>query len=108
MVIAFRLPVHNHWRHRAVETVTGAAYSRNAYGFFMTIEGVLELLLSFQFRPVHNWSWMLFSGVVTLVFAMVLWIGFPAFDILYLGWVIAINLVFYGLSLRMLVWRSAS
>jgi uncharacterized membrane protein HdeD (DUF308 family) len=75
---------------------------------FMTIEGVLELLLAFQFRPVRNWNWMLFSGIVTLILAVILWIGFPAFDVLYLGWVIAVNLVFYGLSLLMLVWRSAS
>jgi uncharacterized membrane protein HdeD (DUF308 family) len=75
---------------------------------FMTLEGILELLLAFQFRPVRNWSWMLFSGVITLLLALILWIGFPAFDVLYLGWVIAVNLVFYGLSLLMLVWRSAS
>lgn len=75
---------------------------------FMTVEGLLELLLAFQFRPARNWNWMLFSGIVTLVLAIVLWIGFPAFDILYLGWVIAINLIFYGLSLLMLVWKSAS
>jgi len=75
---------------------------------FMTIEGVLELLLAFQFRPVRNWGWMLFSGVITIILATILWIGFPAFDVLYLGWVIAANLVLYGLSLLMLVWRSAS
>jgi len=75
---------------------------------FMTIEGVLELLLAFQFRPVRNWSWMLFSGVITLLLAVILWIGFPVFDVLYLGWVVAINLVFYGVSLLMLVWKSAS
>ena len=73
---------------------------------FMTIEGVLELLLAFQFRPIRNWKWMLFSGSVTLLLAVMLWIGFPIFDVLYLGWVIAINLLFYGLSLLMLVWRS--
>jgi uncharacterized membrane protein HdeD (DUF308 family) len=75
---------------------------------FMTIEGILELLLAFQFRPVRNWNWMLFSGTVTLILAAILWIGFPAFDVLYLGWVIAVNLIFYGLSLLMLVWKSAS
>lgn len=75
---------------------------------FMTIEGVLELLLAFQFRPVRNWSWMLFSGIITLILAAILWVGFPVFDVLYLGWVIAINLVFYGLSLLTLVWRSAA
>ncbi len=75
---------------------------------FMTQEGLLELLLAFEFRPVRNWRWMLFSGVITLVLAAVLWIGFPAFDVFYLGWVIAINLIFYGLSLLMLVWKIAS
>lgn len=75
---------------------------------FMTVEGTLELLLAFQFRPVRNWSWMFFSGIATLVMAVILWIGFPVFDVLYLGWVIAINLVLYGLSLLMLVWRTES
>lgn len=75
---------------------------------FMTVEGIFELLLAFQFRPARNWSWMLFSGIVTLILAVILWIGFPAFDVLYLGWVIAINLILYGLSLMMLVWRVAS
>ncbi len=75
---------------------------------FMTVEGLLELLLAFQFRPVRHWGWMLFSGVTTLVLAAILWIGFPVFDVLYLGWVIAINLIFYGISLLMLVWKVAS
>ena len=75
---------------------------------FMTLEGVLELLLAFQFRVVQSWGWMFFSGLATLLLAAVLWIGFPAFDVLYLGWVIAVNLIFYGISLLMLVWKSAS
>jgi hypothetical protein len=33
---------------------------------------------------------------------------YPAFDVFYLGWVVAINLILYGLSLLMLVWRIAS
>lgn len=75
---------------------------------FMTMEGMCELFLALQFRLLRNWSWMLFSAVITLVLAAILWIGFPAFDILYLGWVIAANLLLYGFSLLMLVWRIAS
>jgi len=75
---------------------------------FMTVEGICEFLLALQFRPLRNWSWMLFSGIITLTLAAVLWIGFPAFDIMYLGWVIAANLLLYGFSLLMLVWKIAS
>jgi uncharacterized membrane protein HdeD (DUF308 family) len=75
---------------------------------FMTLEGIFELLLAWQFRPVRNWSWMLFSGIVTMALAVILWLAFPAFDVLYLGWVVAINFILYGLSLMMLVWRVAA
>ena len=74
---------------------------------FMTLEGALEVLLSLQFRPARHWKWMLSSGLITLLLAAALWIGYPLFDILYLGWIIAINLIFYGLSLLMLVGNAA-
>jgi uncharacterized membrane protein HdeD (DUF308 family) len=43
-----------------------------------------------------------------MLLAIILWIGFPTFDVLYLGWVVAINFILYGLSLMMLVWRVAA
>ena len=73
---------------------------------FMSVEGVLELLLAFQLRPARNWSWMFASGLITLALALMLWVGFPVFGVLYLGCVIAINLILYGFSLIMLVWKS--
>lgn len=75
---------------------------------FMTMEGICELFLAFEFRPLRNWIWMLFSGIITLILAALLWIGFPAFAVMYLGWVIAVNLLLYGFSLLTLVWRIAS
>jgi len=88
--------------------LTGMLALVTLIAIFMTIEGLFELLLAVQYRPARNWSWMLFSGIVTLVLAIILWLGFPAFDVLYLGWILAINLVLYGISLLMLVWRVAA
>ncbi len=73
---------------------------------FLTVEGVFEILLAFKFRPVSNWWWMLLAGIVTLILAILLWVGFPELGILYLGWIIAINLLLYGISLLMLVWKA--
>jgi uncharacterized membrane protein HdeD (DUF308 family) len=72
---------------------------------FLTLEGLFELLLAFEFRAARNWGWMIFSGVVTLGLAVLLWMGYPTIGILYLGWVVAINFILYGISLLMLVWR---
>jgi uncharacterized membrane protein HdeD (DUF308 family) len=72
---------------------------------FLTVEGIFEILLSYQFRMIRNWGWMFFSGLITLGLAVILWIGYPTIGVLYLGWVIAINFILYGTSLLMLVWR---
>ena len=75
---------------------------------YMTIEGVFELLLAFQFRPLRNWGWMLFSGAITLLLALLVWLGFPILGLMYLDLVISINFILYGISLLMLVRRVTS
>lgn len=74
---------------------------------FLTIEGILELLLALQFRPARNWHWMLVSGIITIILAIFLWIGWPILGFYYVGWALAINLIFYGVSLLMLVRAAA-
>ncbi len=70
---------------------------------FMTVESIFEFCLAFQFRSLPNWGWMLFSAITTLVLAVIIWVGLPVFGIVYFGWMIAVNLLLYGLSLLMLV-----
>lgn len=75
-----------------------------AVAVFFAIEGALEIMLALEFRPVQNWGWMLVSGIATLLLSILLFSGFPGWSIFYLGLLIAINFVFYGISLLMLVW----
>ncbi|MBU6475358.1 MAG: DUF308 domain-containing protein [Alphaproteobacteria bacterium] len=75
---------------------------------FMTLESLFELFLALRFRPLRSRGWMIFSSAVTFLMALILWIGYPAFDLLYLGWIVAVNFVLYGLALLMLVWRVSS
>lgn len=75
---------------------------------FMTLEGLIEIFIALEWRPFRSWGWMLFSGIVTLILAALLWIGYPTLGIVYVGWLIAINLLLYGISLLMLAWRFPS
>lgn len=70
---------------------------------FLALEGVLEILLAFELRPARNWGWMLASGIASLVLFGLLWAGFPDLSVFYLGLLIAVNFIFYGISLLMLV-----
>lgn len=66
---------------------------------FLAIEGTTELLLSFKFRPAKNWGWLMFSGLVSLGLAFLLFAGWPEVTVAVLGIFIGISLLLYGLSL---------
>lgn len=75
---------------------------------FMVVEAIIELLLSFRAPRPRQRSWLLFSASLFLGLAVITWVGYPAFDTLYLGWIVAANFILYGLSLLTLVWKAAS
>lgn len=63
---------------------------------FFAVEGVAEVFLSLEFRPARNWGWLLASGIVSLVLAVILFAGWPQTTVFFLGIMIGINLLFYG------------
>jgi uncharacterized membrane protein HdeD (DUF308 family) len=84
------------------QPVAGVLATVLAITFFLTLEGVLEIMLGMEFRPSRNWAWLVASGIASLVLAVLLWTGFPVFSAYYLGLIIAINFILYGVSLVML------
>lgn len=72
---------------------------------FLAIEAVIELLLSLSFRPARNWGWLLLSGLVSLGLAILLFAGWPGATVVFLGIIIGINFLLYGISLLALTVR---
>jgi len=64
------------------------------------VQGIISILLSFQFR-VHlsSWVWTLLSGVVDLVLAYLIWRGWPDTATWALGLLVGVNMLFAGISL---------
>lgn len=83
--------------------LTGALSLVVLAAIFLAAEGLFEILLALKFRPARNWGWMMVSGIASLMLFVVLWMGFPTLSLMYLGLIIAINFIFYGVSLLMLV-----
>lgn len=79
--------------------VAGTLAIATLLAIFLVIEGVIELLLAFQFRSLRNWRWLMFSGAVSLLLGFLLFAGWPATTLAFLGIVIGINLLFYGVAL---------
>ena len=69
---------------------------------FFVAEGILSILVAFQiYRPVKNWLWILISGLVDLLLAYLIWLGWPDSAAWAIGLLVGINMFFFGLSLAM-------
>jgi uncharacterized membrane protein HdeD (DUF308 family) len=71
-------------------------------GFFIA-EGIVQIQAAFKYRSAvgNAWTWMLFSGVVDLVLAAIILMGWPGTAAWTLGLLVGINLFMSGLALVM-------
>lgn len=64
--------------------------------------GVLRIALALRLRPLDHWGWMLASGVLALLFAVVIVSQWPQAAAWVIGLVVGVDLVFAGMILMML------
>ncbi len=69
---------------------------------FLVIQGVFEVIMAFQVRPLPNWGWVLFSGVLSLLLGVLLWSGWPENSFMLIGLLVGISLISSGISRIML------
>jgi uncharacterized membrane protein HdeD (DUF308 family) len=72
---------------------------------FLLVEGVVSILYAFEHRKglSGRWSWMLASGIIDVVLALILMAGLPGTSVWALGLLIGINMIFGGWAL---VWMA--
>lgn len=82
--------------------IAGAA----AFGFlliiFFLMQGFAGISFAFAIRPMSGWLWTLFSGLLSLVLAIVFIVGWPFNAMTLVGLFIGISLLFEGIALLML------
>lgn len=79
--------------------VAGSVALATILAIFLLLEGIAELFLAYQLRPVINWGWLLISGIVSLLLGFIVFAGWPGASLVLLGIIIGINLLFYGTAL---------
>lgn len=67
------------------------------------VQGILTIIFGFQQRQLtRNWVWSIFSGLLTLVLAIILWAGYPISALWVWGILVGINLLMFGISILFL------
>jgi uncharacterized membrane protein HdeD (DUF308 family) len=69
---------------------------------FFILEGISAILLAIEHRRhLPTWGWVLFSGLIDLLLAFLIWKHWPSSADWAIGLLVGINMVFLGLSLIM-------
>jgi uncharacterized membrane protein HdeD (DUF308 family) len=69
---------------------------------FFIIEGIASILGAIEHRQhLRSWGWVLFSGIIDLLLAYLIWQGWPSSAGWAIGLLVGINMLFLGLSLVM-------
>jgi uncharacterized membrane protein HdeD (DUF308 family) len=76
-------------------------------GAFLLVEGTIEIFLSLTYRPLFRWGALLVSGLISLALGGLIF-TFPVTGIIYIAIAIGLSMIFYGLSLLTLTWKTGS
>jgi uncharacterized membrane protein HdeD (DUF308 family) len=72
--------------------------------FFM-IEGISKVVFALTIRPLPHWGWVLASGLVGILLALILWANLPVTAVWLIGLLLGINLISVGAAIAHLAWR---
>ena len=84
-----------------LQPTTGAVSLTALLIVFFIIEGFATVAYAFEHRHelAGRWEWMLVSGIVDLVLAIIILAGFPGTAMWALGILVGVNLIFGGAAL---------
>lgn len=81
--------------------ISGAAVLTLLLGWALIAAGIVRLWAWFSNREQGGWGWLAFSGVVTLLAGILIAVRWPADSVWILGFLLAIDLLFQGITLIM-------
>ena len=67
-------------------------------GITIFAQGIIQVIMAFQIRRAsRNWGWILISGIIGIIFGIVVFSSFPSIAAWLLGTLLGINLLFDGI-----------
>lgn len=66
---------------------------------FFIVEGISKLVIAFKVKPNEGWGWILFSGILSLLFAIIIIAKWPVSGAWAVGITVGAYLLAFGLSM---------
>jgi uncharacterized membrane protein HdeD (DUF308 family) len=77
----------------------GLAFLTLLLVIYFVVEGVSKIVVSFRYKPAAGWTWLLASGVLSLIFGLLIWNQWPVSGMWAVGVLVGLNLLGTGLAL---------
>jgi uncharacterized membrane protein HdeD (DUF308 family) len=82
--------------------VIGSGVLTGLLMIFFIVNGLWKLSTAIRFRRLPGWLWMLFSGMLSLVFVYLLWSQWPLSGAWAIGVLVGLDLLLSGISMIVL------
>jgi uncharacterized membrane protein HdeD (DUF308 family) len=69
---------------------------------FFLVNGLWKISNAFRFRPAFGWLWLLFSGLLSLLFVYLLWIQWPLSAAWVIGVLVGLDLLLTGVAITVI------
>lgn len=66
---------------------------------YFLVNGIAEIIAAFQARPASGWGFVLFSGIVSVILAVMIWNQWPLSGAWAVGVLVGIQLIFAGMTM---------
>jgi uncharacterized membrane protein HdeD (DUF308 family) len=76
--------------------ITGAVVLTVMVGMIFMFQGAFEIVFAFETRPLKGWGWVLFSGIASIVLAVLIMAGWPRISAVALGILFGVNFISMG------------
>jgi uncharacterized membrane protein HdeD (DUF308 family) len=76
----------------------GAASLALFVGALLAAAGVVEIALAFRIKPHKGWGWLLANGIVSIVLAVLIAIGWPLDSQLLIGYLVGFQIIACGVA----------
>ncbi|MFI5093066.1 MAG: DUF308 domain-containing protein [Candidatus Acidiferrum sp.] len=82
--------------------LAGLASLTIALAIYLSMEAILEFILSFMLRPLPGTGWLFFDGIVSLILAVMIWRTWPTSAPWIIGTLVGFSMLFSGTARLML------
>lgn len=67
-------------------------------GAFMVASGVVEIMLAMHLKPRAGWGWLLVNGLISILFAILIAVGWPYGSLVLIGYLVGFQIITCGVA----------